>query len=417
MTQIDSVLKLLEGCKLSGEISHELLRCLRSNGLVNNETFYPSDKLKEVLTQKNTTVPWFLDCFKIALETKDKNLFNFCTQANPKRLSNSKFDLLDTQITTANDKHFQNFTLMIDGKVYYQYRAGNGSMANVNHKECEFYLGTMKSSKSIHDKIYSVQLKQDGRCIEVFIFNVKLDDGDSFTVVNIHSRTGPLLSSVIMNVKSETQHEIKISNKYSEGGWAIIEPFNKFMPNPKFLSFAEYFTIMNIIPKIAIEPNKMMVLIGEGTKDCMRPIFDIELKNKIDQSEYGPGNVPVPGWYCHTMMIKSLDGKTEHNFPIEDITKMGIDTCPIIMSPSNHPYWSFIELNSNQFTSWKSFLINGEPSKPIPSLVLYAASFLFSGKKNFNGHPIEGVVISKTDQNVKMSIKVKDPEFNDKDDA
>jgi len=381
-----------------------LLKCLYAHKLVNEGTLAQDEDLQKTLKEKNQIFSWFINCFKLALETNSNLLLYMCIQANPKRISHIHTDMFDTQIPSYNDKHFRKFTLMVDDEKICEYCAGNGSMQNVNHKEQEFYLSTLKSP---HDKVYSVQLKMDGRCIEVFSFKIKTKKGDMLSIINIHSRTGPLLASVVVPSENSSQYDIKINDSKTAD-------INKFIPSPN-ISSPEYFTIINAVRNVQVPENSMMVFVGEGTKDNMRPMFDAKLSKdiKANESLFGLGKTPISAWFCHTATLKTFDGTTQMVFSMDELQKMKLPTCPVVQSPSGDQYWSFMDLNQSIFQGFASVMIDKEVK--IPNLVIYAAQQLFKqeGPFAFKEHPIEGIVISCIMKNKKFTIKVKDPLFND----
>lgn len=390
--KISLIVHELKNIKQFDAIKPNLLKCLRNNKLVKNKTLKTSEELIDILSIKGKNEPCFIDCLLRSLKTSDELLYDICSNQNV------KLEEFDTQDNTSKSKYFKEFKISINDNKYATYEAGNGSMKNVNSKKSEFFSASLKNQNTLDEKTYSVQLKIDGRCIEVFIFNISVN-GISNKLVNIHSRTGPIIASVFIPEEKEKYLNINIQET---GTNTLLSPklYSEFSPNEKYLSIPEYYTILNNVTKIYIPTDKIISLIGEGTKDHMRPLLDQELKEKIKNNNYNFDNVKIPAWYCHTMMQKNLNNKTEINYPIEVINNFGISTTPIILSPSMNLYWSFEELHYH--FHW---------------LLVYSAKYLLNDREiKPDEHYIEGVIISKMRNDRKLSIKYKDPKFNDEQD-
>jgi hypothetical protein len=432
--------------------------CLNDRGVAKIPT---KEMVFASITEKTKTNPHFASLFIKTMKPGGLDTIF------PRMMENkqSKGIIFDPIQNRTGDNTGTKCRIKLDDMVVIEFIAGNGSMYNIIEQGHAFFLNTMMG-----DGVkYFVTHKMDGRYVGLYIAKIQIGD-EIVTLMTIHSRKGPVLCDAVFldgsaeiakkmtiewdlerqkreqDINGKFKYTTEITTKFAKVLLPeAIQPFvvdfvrGGQIVHVLLVSQEELKTAISIGLKIAkiIQPNQIILVNCEGTKDNMRPLYD---KYIVENYTKFPGLFPHPIGTVVYQLAKSTKENEQMFAPIDPskpiryisdptfFDNLEIPYCQIFSSPSGNKTWTISELLDGANKIPITFQIGKDlENAEIFRLVNYANAYklnelMINGKFTefvfpiYPGHIVEGVIISAVipDGSV-YSIKVKDPNFADED--
>lgn len=391
--------------------------------------------LKIAVSTTGQPLPSSDEEWKIFLEwlyNKDAKLFSIFAQATKNNIPAGFGDFkrtyeksypttIPTTIITMDpqtgSKNRKKYVVKCNEKDIHSYFAGNGSMSN--QKDRNKFLGIGEILSNLKKKFtIVVTRKHDGRNLFVIAMMIQCG-GNCVPLVCIHSRSGPLLATVVppnTPATGITICEQQTNSKTIPIEWDKVTDFRS-------LSHPEFVTIITHIQPILnnLRVGTGMNFMCEGSKDCMHPRVDADMATLIKQNPelYTFGSsFPPAVWFFYGKHVKLGENisfspnETVEDLSAKDLRNFGLPTVDMINPPAGTD-WTYAQISA-LLTAPSTVYPNGAH---LPHFVPYAIRQLcpMVTDDQFLG-TIEGVVVTFLVGSTTIAMKVKDPCFNDADD-